>query len=117
MKSDPYTSSTDKVIAWRCQLWTSKAGNESVRVDYTTEFATFPVWHSPSKNSRNMRIWELFCGAVFGHYIESPQLFMDKIDDFEGIMPKTITSEKDRSSKFYRVFDYNRGEDEIQQLA
>tara|TARA_R110000765_G_scaffold85481_1_gene164892 strand:+ start:2651 stop:4471 length:1821 start_codon:yes stop_codon:yes gene_type:complete len=117
MKSDPYTVSTDKVIAWRCQLWTSKAGNESVRVDYTTEFATFPVWHSPSKNSRNMRIWELFCGAVFGYYIESPQLFMDKIDDFEGIMPKTITSEKDRSSKFYRVFDYNRGEDEIQQLA
>jgi len=42
---------------------------------------------------------------------------MDKIDDFEGVMPKTITSEKDRSSKFYRVFDYNRSEDEIQQLA
>ena len=64
-----------------------------------------------------MRSWELFCGAVFGEYIESPELFMDRINEFEGLMPKTITTEKDRSSKFYRVFDYNRIEDEIQQLA
>ena len=117
MKSDPYTASTDQVLSWRCQLWTSKAGNESVRVDFTTEFASFPVWHAPSKSSRNMRSWELFCGAVFGEYIESPELFMDRINEFEGLMPKTITTEKDRSSKFYRVFDYNRIEDEIQQLA
>jgi len=113
MKADPYTTSTDKVLSWRCQLWTSKAGNESVRVDFTTEFASFPVWSAPSKSSRNMRMWELLCGAVFGGYLPSCQDFMDKIDDFQGTMPRTITAQKDRASKFYRVQDYNRKTDEI----
>ena len=113
MKADPYTTSTDRVLSWRCQLWTSKAGNESVRVDFTTEFASFPVWSAPSKSSRNMRMWELLCGAVFGGYLPSCQDFMDKIDDFQGTMPRTITASKDRASKFYRVQDYNRKTDEI----
>lgn len=117
MKKDAYSLSTDRVQSWRCQLWNSQAGNETLRVDYTTEYANFSVWYYPSKNVRAQHQWGSLCEAVFGEYVSSPQLFMDRIDNFEGKMPVTVSAKKDRSTGFYRVFDHNKEEDKVNEIS
>ena len=112
MKKNPYSLSTDKVLSWRCQLWSSQAGNETLRVDYTTDYDEFSVWYMPSRMTQKQRAWESLCGAVFGEYVSSPKDFIERIDNFEGSKPKTITVQKGRTSKFYEVFGHNKPEDE-----
>lgn len=117
MKKDPYSISTDKVLSWRCQLWVSQAGNDTVRVDYTTDYNSFSVWYAPSAMSKRQRSWESLCNAVFDKYIESPQDFIDLIDDFEGKMPRTITARKDRQTKFFEILAHNEKEDLLDEMA
>lgn len=106
IKADPYSLSTDKVLSWRVQLWNSQNG-ESVRIDYTTEYRTFPVWYSVKARNK----WQSICAVVFDKYIESAQDFVDLIDGFEGKMPQTITCKKNGS--FFEVYNYNEVQDEI----
>ena len=111
IKKDPYTMTTDKVLAWRCQLWNSSKGNQTVRVDYQTEFANFPVWYFPSNMSDHQRRWESFCNAVYGEYVESPADFIERIDNFEGAMPQTLTVRKSKTTGLYHVYGHNKEED------
>lgn len=112
MKSDPHILSTDNVLSWRCQEWLSKSGNTTLRVDYTTEYATFSAWYSPdSRSQRKQWEWSDLCQAVFGVYKSSVQDFMDGVDGFEADMPRTITAKKNRDSGFYEVFGHNKPED------
>jgi len=112
MKSDPHILSTDKVLSWRCQEWLSKSGNTTLRVDYTTEYATFSAWYSPdSRSQRKQWEWSDLCQAVFGVYKNSVQDFMNGVDGFEADMPRTVTAKKNRDSGFYEVFGHNKPED------
>lgn len=117
MKKDPYTTTTDKVLAWRCQLWRSAKGNETVRVDYQTEYANFPVWYFPSNMTDHQWRWESFCNCVFGEYIDTPSLFMKKIDNFEGAMPQTITVKKSKTTGLFHVFSHNDKEDQLNEVS
>jgi DNA repair protein RadD len=117
MKSDPYQISTDKVLSWRAQLWTSAKGNETVKINYTTQYAEFSAFYFPSSSSKNQNRWESICSAVFDNYERDPIAFMERIDEFEGSKPLTITYAKNRKSKYFDVFDHNRSEDEIPELA
>jgi len=112
MKADPYTLSTDKVLSWRVQEWTSKAGNQSLKIDYTTEYATFSAWYSPtSKIQKQRRAWLDLCAATLGGECESIEEYMQKINAFEADKPKTITCKKNRDSGFYEIFEHNQPED------
>ena len=111
MKKDPYSMTTDKVRSWRCQIWNSSKGNQTVRVDYQTEFAQFPVWYFPSPVSDHQTRWESFCRAVFGEYVNSPSDFMERIDAFEGAMPQTITARKSKTTGLYHIQGHNNEED------
>lgn len=117
MKKNPYTTTTDKVLSWRCQLWTSQKGNETLRVDYTTEYASFSAWYFPASNIKKQRMWESLCNAVFGEYVDSPDDFMERIDNFEGAMPATITACKNKSTGFYEVYGHNNEEDKLDAVS
>jgi DNA repair protein RadD len=112
IKSDPHILSTDKVLSWRCQEWQSKSGNTTLRVDYTTEYATFAAWYSPSgKSQRKLWEWSDLCQSVFGEQKATIQEFMDGVDGFAADMPKTVTAKKNRDSGFYEIFGHNKPED------
>lgn len=113
MKSDPYTASTDKVLSWHCNEWISKAGNQTLRVEYSTEYASFTIWYNPnSKNLRAQYQWDDFCRAV-GSNAQSIDEFISQYANFELTKPETVTAKKDKNSKFYTVIAHNRKADEI----
>lgn len=108
MKNDPYSVSTDKVLSWRVQEWVGKSGGASLRVDYTTPFASFSVWYHPEVKRY---IWRGLCAASIGHQLATVAEFMEAVNGFEAEMPKTITCRKNKESGFYEVYDHNREED------
>ena len=113
MKADPYTASTDNVLSWKCQEWTSKAGNQTLRVDYSTEYASFSIWYNPeSNNARARHQWRDFINATCAS-VNNIERFMELYTAVEAIMPRTITVKKDKSSKFYTVIAHNRPVDEV----
>lgn len=112
MKSDPYSMTTDKVLSWRAQNWTSIKGNEMVKVDYTTEYRSFPIWYWPNKCDQ----WRSLCMAALGKEVDSVDEFMQIVDEFEAVMPKTITVAKNRKSKFYECFGHNKQEDLLNEI-
>jgi DNA repair protein RadD len=101
-KSDPRKLSVDNVLAWTIQRWHSQSGNDMVKVEYTTEYRTFPVWYSPKIRAT----WLDFTEQVFG--IQTTDIY----DVFSrisiGKMPKTITVVKD--GKFYKVTKHNESQ-------
>lgn len=108
IKDDPYSVSTDKVLSWRVRSWTSKSGNETLKIDYTTECATFPVWYSPHSNSHKTKfLWKNLCAATLDEIAGSIEEYLEKVNLFLAEMPKTITVRKNRETKFYEVFGHN----------
>lgn len=109
IKRDPYSTSTDKVIGWSCAKHISMAGNDTLRIDYTTECRSFTFWYLPKKRSQ----WADLCGAVFGEGKVAPD-----VDTFlayvkQGAMPQTVTVSRDKGSKFYTIYGHNRPADEV----
>ena len=112
MKSDPYTVSTDKVLSWRVQERQSKAGNTTLRIDYTTDYADFAIWYTPDSKMQKARfLWADLCIACVNRPVKTVAEFVDLVNSFEAERPKTITARKDRDSKFYEAYGHNRPED------
>lgn len=114
MKAMPSILSTDKVIGWRYQEWTSQKGNRSLRVDYTTEYRTLSIWYTPdSSNMQARSLWRDLSYAVFGpsRVATSIDHFIDAMSRNVGVMPETITSKK--VGDFFKVFMHNQPCDPI----
>jgi DNA repair protein RadD len=92
-KKDPTQIQTDKVVSMRAIPTLSKAGNECIRVDFITEYRSFPVWFTVKMQS-------------------SYDAFM-KFTDNGFTTPSTITYRK--KGDFFRIYDYNRTADEVPQ--
>ena len=92
-KKDPTQIQTDKVVAMRATPTLSKAGNECLRVDFVTEYRSFPVWFTNKKPTA----YANFLRATIHGQKE----------------PNTITYRKD--GDFFRIYDYNRTADEVPQ--
>lgn len=96
-KSDPYLMQTDDVLDMKITPTVSKAGNECLRVDFTTPWRTFVVFFTP----KFARDYNGFI-AVTRNGKETPN---------------TITYQK--VGDFYRIYNYNARplKDEIPPLA
>lgn len=109
IKEDPYSVSTDKVLSWSAKPHIGRSGKPSVRCDITTDWRTFTMWYMPEMPHE----WSLLCRTVFnGHIAPSVDVFLEYIDT-HGTPPGTVTYHRVRGSRFYKVLDYNRKEDEI----
>lgn len=112
MKKSPHEKSTDKVVSWHVQDWVSRAGNKTLRVDWTTEYRTFPAWYSPDSRSMNGQyLWNSLSESVFGEGKIAPTIekFIEALREGHGERPLTITSRKD--GEFFKVFGHNNPED------
>ncbi len=92
-KKDPTQIQTDKVVAMRATPTLSKAGNECLRVDFVTEYRSFPVWFT----MKMQKHYDAFMAFTDGGFTR----------------PTTITYRK--SGDFFRIYDYNRTADEVPQ--
>lgn len=104
IKSDPYELTTDRVLSWHPEKKVSMAGNETLRVRYTTDQTSFFIWYMPSRR----RLWEDLCMAVFGKVAPGVDEFVQYYH--AGKMPETITVKKNRNSKFFEVYAHNEEE-------
>ncbi|MCK9506087.1 MAG: DEAD/DEAH box helicase family protein [Porticoccaceae bacterium] len=113
VKKDPYAISTDPVLNWTLAQGVSQSGNDTLRIDYTTEYRTFPIWYTPGANSTQaVADWEALSRAVYrGHVAPDIDMFLEHID--KGAMPETITYARRRGTDFYRVHGYNRPADRM----
>ena len=110
MKTNPRQASSDKVVSWFAQAWTSQKGNESLRIDWTTEYRSFSVWYTPEgKTSHSLYLWHNLCEAVFGKVAPSIELFVQALQKKAGTMPLTITSKKE--GDFFKAIAHNQPED------
>ena len=50
VKKDPYSVSTDKILAWEAAKSVSAAGNDVIRCEYRTEYRTFTIWYAPGES-------------------------------------------------------------------
>lgn len=96
-KSDPYLMQTDDVLDMKVRQVVSKAGNDCLRVDFTTPWRTFVVFFTP-KFARD-----------YNSFIVVTQNGKKT--------PNTITYQK--VGDFYKIFNYNARplQDEIPPLA
>lgn len=94
MKKDPTRVQTDKVIRWVAKPTLSKAGNDCVMINVTTEYRSFSVWLQV--NGRHRLAIEDY----------------KKYKSLGGVQPKTVTYTK-QDTGFYKILSYNRSHDEI----
>ena len=110
MKKDPYSKSVDKVITWKCGIWKSNNGNTTLRVDYTTQYRTFPVWYMSSFKKQ----WNSLCLAAFNEPMESEEEFVKNYS--RSTMPETITVKKSRRTGFFTIIEHNEKEDQVYEV-
>lgn len=99
MKRDPYQVQCDEVLAWETKKTLSAAGNECLKVDFTTEYRSFSVWYQvQSGNAYLIKQYEKFLEATQGG----------------DIMPKSITYRKSIKTGFYEALGYNSEPDKLE---
>ena len=111
MKKDASIPTSDKVLSWRVQEWHSQAGNHSVRIDYTTQYASFPIWYIPKHTSS----WIDLCKAV-GCRANNVDMLVLLARNFELTMPVTVKVQRKKGSKFFNILGHNLPEDVINEI-
>lgn len=102
LKRDPTRLQTDRVVAWTNSPSISRAGKETLRIEYVTEHRSFCVWHNPrAQYGKQLADYHQFCAATKNG----------------SVMPATVTYRKNPETGFYTIHDYNRSADEIPAVA
>lgn len=92
-KKDPYQPQTERIVSLTKSESVSSRGNNTLRVDFVTEYRQFSIWLMPEPtNARAQVQW-------------------DKWQDAGGD-PKTVSYVKEHDSQFWRVLAYNRPADD-----
>lgn len=112
MKKDTSVATSDKVLSWRVQEWQSQSGNQTVKIDYVTEYASFPIWYSPKQKAK----WLDLCQAC-GCDVSSVDRFIELSDQFALSMPKTIKVKREKGERFFKVIAHNLPEDRINEVS
>jgi len=96
-KRDPYQMQCDKVLAWSFKKTLSAAGNEVLKVDFTTEHRSFSSWFQIRSNK--------------SYFIKQYESLIKSTDGLEH-PPDTVTYKKEESG-FYSVYAFNQEEDRL----
>lgn len=95
LKRDPTQPQTDVVLSMEAKEGVSRAGNRTIRVDWSTPHRNFSTWFQPDgKHGRAVKEWNQYQAAT------------------EHDTPETISYVKDTESGFFRVLAYNLAADE-----
>lgn len=97
-KKDPYQIQCDKVLSWGIKKTLSGAGNEVLKVDFTTEHRSFAIWYQ----IRSAKTW----------FIKQYEALIKVTDGLEK-MPETVTYRK-QDTGFYDVLAYNQTPDKLE---
>jgi DNA repair protein RadD len=107
MKANPCVMSTDEVRSLHVQKHVSKAGNETLKASYVTDYAKFDVWYQPNSTVPKFRgQYDLFSMAFYGKVAPSIEVFLDHLD--KGRTPRTITYMRTKGQKFWTIHGYNK---------
>jgi DNA repair protein RadD len=96
LKRDPTRWQTDRVVGMDCKEGISRAGNRTIRVEWTTPYRQFTTWLTPEANSYTAQAK----AATWAQATYSGQR-----------APNTVTYRKDPDSGFFEIKVYNRPED------
>ena len=106
MKVNPYEMSTDNVLSLQLQKHVSKAGNETIKASYVTDYAKFDIWLQPNSKVPKFRAqYEKFSIIYYGKIAPDMDTFMAHID--KGRTPTTITYQRTKGTKFWSIYEYN----------
>jgi len=101
MKRNPSLLQTDKVVSVEYKPGISRAGNETLRCDWTTEYRKFSVWLTEmAKHPQAVKDWNMFQKATNG----------------TSETPETISYMKTPEG-FWRILGYNEEPDSLETFA
>ena len=99
LKRDPYRVQTDRVISWSTKKTLSAAGNDVLKVDFTTEYRSLSVWY------------QIKSGNAF--LINQYNKFIESTNGGE-TMPYSVTYRKSIKTGFYEILTYNQEIDKLE---
>lgn len=114
IKKDPYSPTSDRVLAWRPQEWISQRGNETLKIDFTTEYRTFTVWlnqYQDLPDKKRRMIWVNLCKAC--GVVDSKPKTAEQFMAANPKMPLTVTAAKNRKTGFFDIVGFNQQEDKL----
>ena len=107
MKANPCVMSTDLVRSLHVQKHVSKAGNETLKASYVTDYAKFDIWYQPNSTVPKFRgQYDQFSMAFYGKVAPSIEVFLEHLD--KGHTPRTVTYMRTKGQKFWTVHGYNK---------
>ena len=99
--------STDFIRSLHVQKHVSKAGNETLKASYVTDYAKFDIWYQPNSTVPKFRgQYDQFSMAFYGKVAPSIEVFLEHLD--KGHTPRTVTYMRTKGQKFWTVHGYNK---------
>lgn len=111
VKRDPYAITTEQVLFFSVNKGKSKAGNDMLVCEYSTDTSNFRAYYTANPDSKMvMRKWNLFNESLFGRdYLANNAL--SSVDEFlehyTNQQPETVTYRKNQKTGYYDVLAHN----------
>ena len=109
VKRDPYALCTEEVRFFSVKKGKSKAGNDMLICEYSTDTSNFRAYYTVNNDSKliKKRWWELNW-AVFGIQNPSTETVDDFMKQYTNQMPETVTYRKNKETGYYDVYGHNK---------
>lgn len=110
VKRDPYAIFTEEVRFFSVKKGKSKAGNDMLICEYSTDNSNFREYYTVNNDSKLlMRKWDELNNALFKlgvskHYGELDDFF----NRYTNEMPDTVTYRKNKETGYYDVYGHNK---------
>ena len=110
VKRDPYALCTEEVRFFSVKKGKSKAGNDMLICEYSTDNSNFREYYTVNNDSKLlMRKWDELNNALFKlgvskHYGELDDFF----NRYTNEMPDTVTYRKNKETGYYDVYGHNK---------
>ena len=110
VKRDPYAIFTEEVRFFSVKKGKSKAGNDMLICEYSTDNSNFREYYTVNNDSKLlMRKWDELNNAIFKlgvskHYGELDDFF----NRYTNEMPDTVTYRKNKETGYYDVYGHNK---------
>lgn len=107
-KRDPYGKYTEEVLFFSVKKTISKAGNETLKCEYTTATASFLGFYLAESNSNYiLKKWAELNVACFGDVPPCANV-SEFVARYTNQQPQTVTYKKNQNSGYIEVFAHNK---------